>query len=475
MKTKRTVIAVLAAVLLISAALIVGCISQFDGLSEKDTTEDNTPIPVGKGRVKLTITKGEKNARTILPSTSMAELYVEVIFTDTSDSTHVIRYPTTANTAQLYGSGVSPVIEDGEYDVAINVYSSATATTANLVSGWGTTADDYDGPYTVASLGTTDSIVAELVGVITPGGTKNGFFTYSIAVPALPVGSNTPGIAYISNASDATSMLLDVTPYSGGGSITGFPIVIDTTGITATPPNTKVTLPSGYYNVTVTLKAVSCQPRILRNIMHVYDNLTTPYAPTISSLVQDEFTVKFDTTTNLTTASAISSQPINNAATATRPPTDPTDSNNAYDFVNWYTTADGSTLFNFAGLIFRDVTAFAKWTLKSGNDNVPITISIAQPSEGAQLAAVKSKDPISYNDLKGDATITLTLTGLPATGANWYLSSDTTPFVTGVSTFTIDKDTTWLNKLASGDIVIQVIGVGASVPYSGTVTITITN
>ena len=68
------------------------------------------------------------------------------------------------------------------------------------------------------------------------------------------------------------------------------------------------------------------------------------------------YTVKFDTDGG----TAIDSQQIKKGGSATRPPVDPTKSDN--EFAGWYTSKTSATEFNFGNVITAPITIYAKWT-----------------------------------------------------------------------------------------------------------------
>jgi hypothetical protein len=318
MKTRKTVIAVLAAVLLISAMLIIGCMEQVDGISEKDTTEDDYPVPVGKSRVKFKISDGIE--RTILPSTSLSGKYFVFDFLDVSgdatDGDHV-RWPTTSPDRVAYSATISAIVPESTYKVTVTAYNAETG--GQEISGW-----TSPGNYNIKPANAPNTINVTLNGIL--DGIGDGIFTYSIVVPAITQPTNTT-IAYIPNGdgtggTDTDSMLLEV--YKG--SSLEYSKVIAVTGATNSPIG-GVLLKSGYYNVIVTLKANNCQNRVMRSVMHIYNGLTSDYSPTVYPPVQDKFTIAFDTKTGASDASTVSSiTNFSNASTIalTDKPGDPT-------------------------------------------------------------------------------------------------------------------------------------------------------
>jgi len=478
MKTKKMVIVVLTAALLVLAALVAGCMNPLEKTSDKDKdkdTVDNYQVPAGKGLVRFKITDGDGNSRTILPSTAIAGMFFEFIFTNDDGVSADVRFPTTAGTAVAYGS-IAPVsLPYGTYHVAINAHNSGTIIDApvlptdppsTLISGWS------GGPYSVS--GATTTITAALTGKITPS-TGKGIFKYSITVPVPPAADYTT-ISY--DTVDIASMKLNVAKYSTPStSVAGFPKTLTpaTTEPVVTADSTGISFDSGYYLVTVTLKANNCQNRVLRSIMHIYDGLTTTYEEPVPTLVQDRFTVEFDTTGG----SAVTSQTINNAGLVARPSPNPTLS--GYNFDDWYTTAAKTVVFDFGTTkIFADDKIYAKFNIITGNSAVTVTVSFNGILDGAGLQKSLSNEPLSYNDIAvGTDDITLILTGIST--AKWWLNgSEITSLTTGgagaVLVISKTATPTLLTSLASGPLVIDIEGEnGSNIPYSARATVSISN
>jgi len=277
-----------------------------------------------------------------------------------------------------------------------------------------------------------------------------------------------------------------------------------------TPNTDEISLPSGYYTVTVRLQANSCQDRVLINAMHIYPGMTSKYTPvTIPAPNQNRFTVWFDTNgidpdgvgnTFLEDTSGASGpdysargpkQSVNNAAKVLSPG-DP--KNDGYDFGGWWTVGKGAgaagtvsgTQWNIGNdMVFKDVHLYAKWTPGAG---MQFTITFDIPSDAGITRTVtldpfgtpsagNISDPVSLAEIySGEKSITLTLTGGTFAGTQWYI--DSSPIGTlGDASITIDKNSGFLNLLyaaangANGSNIINVTGSTGGGYYSANVTV----
>jgi len=430
--------------------------SQLDGISEKDTTEDDYPVPVGQTRVKFKISDGIE--RTVMPSTSLVGKYFVIEFTDTGDSS-VVRWPTSGRV--VYSSTITALVPESTYSVVVTAYNAETG--GQTISGWTSPSS-----ITINTANAPNTINVLLVGKL--DGVGSGFFTYSINVPPITQPDNTT-IAYIPNGdgtggTDEDSMVLEV--FQSGAS--KYKQVLGVNTITSSPAG-GVQLLSGYYTIKVTLKANNCQDRVMNTVMHIYNGLTSDYSPTVYAPVQDKFTVAFDTTTNASDASSVSSitNVVNASTLGTAPSTPPTSS--TYDFNGWFDAASGGSAFPFATKrIFKDTTVFAHWVPKSGiSTGIVISFTVI-PDLGSGKLVANTSSPVSYDEL-ADGTSSLEFTLTDVTGATWFLDGDDiTPLVVsnqliigglGASNLSL------LPKLASGYHLLDVFGTGTDTnPYS---------
>lgn len=440
MKTRKTVIAVLVAVLLVSAALIVGCMNQLDGISDKDA-EDDYPIPEGKGRIKFKITDG--NARTILPTANVANMYFTFTFTDVSGGStngNIITLPSTGRTG--YSSSIPLVLPESTYTASVTAYNAASD--GQVISGW----DSGLTSYTISAGNLSNSVNVTLEGVI--DGLGQGLFTYSITVPSISQPDNTT-ITYIPNGTDINSMTMKVTK-----GITNTYILSE--GVNTQSPAGGILLDSGVYTITVTLKANNCQPRVINTVMHIYNGLTSNYNVSVAAPVQNLFTVKFDTSP---TGSAVSQASVQNADTASKPSSDPTNSNTSLEFDDWYVASGGSTKFNFSSKIFRDTTIFAHWKPAAGNGPLGIVVTFT-PISADVATLTPSGANIDYDTVLAGgmgSAVTFTVGGID-TDITWLLDGDdiSSKTASGVLTFSDILNNDLLDALAAGTHYLTVSG-----------------
>jgi hypothetical protein len=444
MKTRKTVIAVLAAVLLISAMLVVGCIEQLDGISEKDT-EDNYQVPAGKGRIKFKITDGI--SRTILPTATLANMHFVFEFEDSSSN--LTRYPDTSGTVP-WGATISVPLPYEIYSISISAYDDEDETTANLISGWDSGATTYE-----INSAAAVPVSATLQGIC--DGSAEGVFNYSITVPAITPPDIT-SVAYIPNSgagSDPTSMLLEVSKTSDLASPVH--VAVLTPGATANAGSKA--LDSGVYYVRITTKATNCQPRVINSVMHIYNGLPSTYTATVPVPVQNSFSVKL--VGNSPTASADVITTHANAYDFAEP-SPPTNSNTNLDFDDWYTTATGGgdVKVTFPVKIFRDTSIYARWKPAAGSGSLNISIGFATFSDVATLAVITGSSPIDYASvLAGSQTVEFEVGGID-TGIRWLLDGNviTGRTVSGVLTIGKTVNNDLLDTLCSGTHILEVFG-----------------
>jgi len=399
MKTKKTVIVMLAAVLLISAALIVGCMNPLDGTSEqKDTDEDNYQIPVGKGVIRLKIS--DTNARTVFPNPTsfpLASMVFDVDFTsatgtNANDLQFVEKKPISAATAPA-------VLTAGDsYHISIRAFKNETNSGDGdfvQIAQWDnkltTGLDAPDDISTGVAVSTSSvDVTANLIGFTDDG--TNGFFTYHVTINPFVTQPTHSVLAYTSQkleVLDSAKASL-VSPISQNLTVFGAP------GNTQTPP-TGIVLPAGYYWVKVTLEADNCQPRIVQEAIHIYPLMTTEYGTagstrTIALPNQDTFIVQFDAnSTNVTldtfpgaTGGILELSDIPNADnTAGDHFTDdqPTSSND-YTFVGWFQDESRTLEWLPTSRVFSDRTVYGKWLFDppGGGQGVTLTIGFESTS-----------------------------------------------------------------------------------------------
>jgi hypothetical protein len=472
MKTRKTVIAVLITALVISAALIVGCMDQFDGISVKDA-EDNYQIPEGKGIVKLKI--NGTNARTIVPSLSslpIEDMWFTITCTPGTGSATV--WPAGGGRAQITGGIQAVVLANETYSIIVSAfddYDSGDSTVGVPVAGGSTSG--------VTVNNNSEPAIVNLIGIT--NGTNDGTFFYNIS-PVAPTNGSLTTINYSSKKLQIWTY--DAVPAQVGGDIF--------LGTPSGSPTGDKTLKSGFYTVKVILEANNCDPMIVDEILHIYPSMTSYYGTTetaksVPAPVQNLFKVNYSLDGKVNNNTLTLTENVSNAGTATSPGT-PT--NDDYTFVKWVTAQGGTTAWNFSvNKIFKDTTIWAEWVAKAGA-NITITFTISDLGNISDLSDLNvtgsGKVAYTYADILAKAQQLKFKTTLY--DAVWKLNGT----ILDADTTTIADDTliidggdglstnncTILDKLASGTHRITVSGkVGSSsgAPYSAYIEFTINN
>jgi len=375
MKTKKIVIAVLMATVLISAALIIGCMDEFNELSlsgEDVESEDNYQAPEGKGLVRFKVGDSEiDNKLTILPNfdkyttsgNNIAKMYFDVKFTnlesDTGDAHYgeIVYFPhgaTPANPAttkatytEFYNKPI-PLTLGEKYSFVITAYNVAAGTIPIAKYTSVSPGDDIivssstiaKGPYTLTAV--IDS-------------TKTGDFVYNISIPDDTDYTNTTNLIEIELVDSGSPQYVDM---SGGDSSTDPGRIIYS--------NT-ISLNSGYYLVTFKLEKDNYLSKKYVEAVHIYPGMESKMEWTPSALVKNTLEVSFDLNSesndNASYDPAIDgkTQNIVYGFTASPPANNPT--NASKNFLGWSDddTDDGTNLWVFTNKIFKDTTLYAIW------------------------------------------------------------------------------------------------------------------
>jgi len=465
MKTKKTVIAVLTVALLISAALIVGCLSPEDIISAKPEADtksnekagDNYQIPAGKGVIRLKIS--DSSARTIIPdnpSATLATMKFRVIVTGKTINTTPVPYPSSST---LFDGTSDNDIEDpialdaDDYDISILAYDS---TGLIQIAGW----DSGAGSYKVEVKDSEDTeITANLIGLTTSSAV--GTFSYSITIPVSPT-----------DPADYTVHSLAIFNYSGGSAATttpSNPVTIDADGTTQTG---SLTLKAGYYIVKLTVSLTNYQTRQYVRALHIYPAMTsTMDTIVVPALVKVKgFTVAY----NLGTISSTAVQDTgpsgsgNNYGTLSNKDygftipgftNDPVATNfPTYNFDGWYKGPNGTGgKYVFSGatannFVLADTTLYANW-IQPGPGSVSFTVTF---NYSDLMAGANTNKNISRGNFGGGNSITLTL-GTPPDNGKWdnivWYSGDidysSSPYDDFIDTDTYDDDTLYINNSAA--------------------------
>jgi len=442
MKTKGTLITVLTAALLVSAALIIGCSSPGDGMSAglKETKESNFKAPPGKGIVRLNVS--DKNARTIMPdSTSLpiANMYFIVEFESSTGGTD-FTFPSSGTLIYNDIIGTPIVADAGEYNITITAFENQDGT--NPIAGWSSDAPGYGsvasgatgGVYEVTISGTTD-ITANLVAF--GNGANTGYFVYSISIPNGSYDSAKFGITRYSSA------------------VGGFPSPIDLNITPGTPliSSPGYTLPSGYYTVTVTLTKAHYRTIYYRYALHIYPAMTSTLNLDVDDpLVQNEFELSFNVPSALVSNfSAFASKYVGYATvlsdTGIVPAPAPSAVTTSFD--GWWSDADfltGKLTLSNERILNANRTLYAKLTPggASSPNGITITFDFAD-----QALLVTASGTIHRNTFSTISTVTIALPDISASGGSWTNVS----WQTGISS--VDAAIASTHKQGDGSLVIN--------------------
>jgi uncharacterized repeat protein (TIGR02543 family) len=485
MKTKKIVIAVLAATLLISAALIVGCIDPESGAFGKlDLKENDYQIPPGKGLVVLNIS--QKIARTILPSSgvpsSAAGLFFDVVFSPDSSvggNTAVsATFPASGDKYDFTHFDQVPFpLVPGTYDITITAYKAADG--SGVIAGWSNVA--LGKPSTPV----TSSVVnVPAINLVVFSGLGNGTFEYNITYAVINSAGLLTPVAYT-----ASKQTLDIYNY-GGTLVQSVPL--STPGALTSNNGTPLSLPAGYYTVIVKLEASNCQDRVLDNVMHIYPGLLSIYTNnSVPAPNQNQFTVNFslngiapdgaDNTyledlsgsggPDTTDYSGRNHQyPLSNADLVASPGLP---DNDGYDFIGWFESASpGPSDVAWDILtrkVFRDRTLYAKWEPKAGA-KFTITLDVIDPD----ISVTGDTPPFSYADILADTkNIVFTVDNdTDFDSISWKFNGAT---VGSGATLTIGGGFTSLLNLVDGTHYITAVCMKGSTPTNKQVSFVVTN
>jgi len=421
MKTKRTVIAVIAAALLVSAMLIVGCMSQIDEITVKDDGAINYPIPAGKGVVRFKV--ADKNVRTILPDftqyatsdSNVGLMFFDIRFTRTTadtDVNKVIYWPGNGDYEGEGGSG-SPTTKEtfenvskpltvtaGTYTILITAYDKATG--PGIIPIAGTTVTGLN-----VTSGTTETRTIELLPLIDPD--YEGKFAYKIKLPE----SNLPSSAAYSTR---TVEIFDYSDWSTDpDSATDV-----SSGITLTQDDyteDEESLPGGYYIVKVTVGNPKYITRQYTEALHIYPGYTSVlYELDVPALIQNVYDITFDPVHQLTNTPSpdVVAQQITYPGKVIEPGTPEADN---WTFDSWRVGSKEGVAWDFSVRPSADLHLVALW-----NQDAGFTITLKEGTE--QMGAPTPDQPsIVRNNFDGLGTFTVTI-ATPLDGvSSWDVGS----------------------------------------------------
>jgi hypothetical protein len=421
---QRGLYVLLTAAALVMAALLTSCPSPMGGASSFDGAGGGGAYPfnppAGMGYIKFNFAdSGAKTISTPLPA--VGTLYYRVVAVDKAAvnpgyNSDTINSGATVTPTQLTANPL--VLLPATYTITVTAYDGVASTD---IIGF------FENDVVVnASMGATVPIVLKPQ----TDGSGEGDFDFTIALPANATASGT------------TTVYLDVKTYPGKAAL-GTPVSYNL----KTTPSDTVTLNSGFYYVTVTFSDSSqaLENRTITEILHVYENRTVTWAPTLPALNAYSYEVTYNANggTGFTTSvfgpfvhGSILTEYTNSppAVELTHP--------TGYTFNSWNrgsTTVTPTSAWNFASTkLLGPVTLYAIW---NSTKTFALDISLFDPDdpEFDFVAADTLYRDDYYDGIIEDVKIEATnLTGF--TIVEWIVPwTPLTPYGTA-STITISND-----------------------------------
>jgi len=461
-KMKRGIYVALAAVLLLTAVLVISCPELLtpDGL-KLDGNQPGGFVPPGKdkpqggsqpedlvltedmGYILLNIQNSIYGARTLLPVTtgitlaSFDSIEIEIINASSVSVYSKLWDKTGAghNYADILTTPI-PLVA-GAYTVEVTAFADTYVNPA---------APDPDDLLTHVprAFGDANATISAIAGddvTITlkeiVDGTGYGTFTWNLTMPATP-DPDDPGVAPdIPFVYDTASMAITVI---GGGAVApaGSPYNLLAGGNV----NAGISLNSGYYRVVITIEKARHQTIYLRETLHIYENFTTNFtnATFLPVLRRNSYDVSYhfdDTRTTDPEVSAVAHGfdlgGANAGMAVLEPSPAPTHFGNStrYVFDEWVTSYGGTTTFPFpitTAQMIRDYDIYAKWTdlASQSLEFTAVNIGYTTPND-----PVLTGNPISYDRLTGSIAVTITVTNATDfSSITWYRDDVLAPIAT---------------------------------------------
>jgi len=252
MMKKCGIYAAFAVVLLATAALVTGCSTGSSGADEEQ-------LPEGMGGVKINFNDTVEQRATILPGNLVLSNFLggfKLTFTAVTNGKNETKYITVAN-----ANGPYPTIPlvPGTYNLMVDAFLDVPDGKVGAIY-------QATSPLNVTS-GTSVSITISLQAVSTGSGT--GIFDYTI------------------NSSISNDMLesadMKITNIASATLISTIPLTSDFKQSTPTPVNGYEELPVGYYYVDFELEITGSKTNNFRHILHIYQNMTSPFTYTFTN------------------------------------------------------------------------------------------------------------------------------------------------------------------------------------------------
>jgi len=467
MKTMKSgVFAALTVVLLLAVALITSCpeplgTGDFSVQQEGEGAQTNSAAPsehTTNGAIYLNFgDSGSSNGRTIRPNMTLYDAVSKFSFFDVyfEDSSNVVTPFLNRTTTSVLGPYT--LTTTGTYEVRVYAYTAPGG-----VSGTNTTAVAFgaDTSVSVTSAGGTAEIdLAEIKDAV-----GNGTFNLALSQPA-------------SNA--ATGITMSIVPLTGGtSSVTG----VSLSNAQLTTYTTS--LLSGFYRVEITLSRTGGLTTIIREILHIYQGMTSTFTRQLPPVNTNEYTITYqynDGATSNGTETITHGDAITGPAS---PSPDPSTTNfyAGHTWQGWYTEAGPSNWGTLAVLnTYKPVktqTLYGRW--QSSGVNITLGVDMSG-NNSPQLSITGIVGMINNNDDTYSATVDRSS---PPTNVVISVTNDDAydSFSWSVSTTSqtstdeyITLDFSTLDLMIAGDHVITVIAkIDSPVSYhNSTVTITV--
>ncbi|MCL2231059.1 MAG: hypothetical protein FWC01_08170 [Treponema sp.] len=442
MRTKKCgLIAVTAAVLLVTALLVTTCEGPFDlgGL-----------LGGGSQRATLNLSLAGNDGRTIIPNitiTSFSDLWLEI-----DDGT--TQTPYTATTLGLLNALDLHLTLGESHNITLEAYTGGP-------KGTGVLAASGTGTITNAASGSNPLTIT-----LNLESTGNGTFTFTI---------NNPG-----GANTIDSGTFAITPLSGGDTVTSTAIVFGT-------PHSE-TLATGFYRVSFTYVKSRHQTRTINEILHVFTGIESTYTNTPAPLIKNNFDITFGANggthngdlgiNNVLTANWNSATLTGGTIQNPTPPASPgTDT-----FGGWFDTAlpaNGNEFTPGTTVVYKDWGIYARW-IPATTDEVGLSIDFTNVEDQSGLLSTDAAASISYSQANSSTGVTITLSA--AAGLNlsdytiaWYLSEVTIGSALSTSNVFTINDVNFAS-LGAPDIqlVVELTPTGTGYTYNVNVAIEIT-
>jgi len=488
MKTKKTVIAVLTATLLIFALLVSSCMELADDVQDNDK-EDNYQVPPGKGLVKFKISK---KSLTIFPTIDTDDMYFAFEFKDTVGSADVI-FPDDGTAIPLTNDAAAFTVPEGKYWITINAYNDDSC--ANLIA----TKEEKNnvGPGAPGFYEVKNGVACDFSTTLTGiSDTGTGTFAYNITVPGSPVGRQNTASGKFSLG--AQTLKVYPYPYTGPSQTPTLSKDFSSDPLSITG----VSIPVGAYVIRVEFEMGYCQNVVVTEVMHVYQNLTTSFpgvggtAVTVpTNFKQNKFTVKYDMdSVPITNGSVFADVEVNNAQKVTQPNTgggSPVDidpiptSSSGKTFAGWWSNPGRDEPWTWNKKIYTDdVKIYAAFSGGVTTGSGSITINFTKPQDIVKFDIIYRDDQgddlndptpntytqLSLQDLDNGYTVDITIKNVAA-GTKWMLGSgtDVTSDVNQAVdasnipipdsyTLIISDSVSWFDELTPGNNYIYVTG-----------------